>query len=210
MKTSVKVAMMSQKGGTGKTNAGVNLAVAAHLAGHTTALIDLDPQATAAKWGDRREDKSLRVYSAHASRLEEAIYTAEQNGAKFIVMDTQGSTNTTLVKIAKACDIVLIPCSPSLFDAEAIEETIIAAEMAKIPAHIFFNAVDSRSSLIDETKSAVEVYDVPLVPTMLGDRVAFKRSVIYGLAVQEFEPSGKAAHEVNALYKYVSRELEVL
>ena len=48
MKTIVKIATMSQKGGTGKTNAGVNLVVAAQLAGHTAALIDLDPQATAA------------------------------------------------------------------------------------------------------------------------------------------------------------------
>lgn len=209
MKTITKIATMSQKGGTGKTNAGVNLAVAAQLAGHTVAVIDLDPQATAAKWGDRREDKSLLVYSAHATRLQEAIYTAEQKGATFIVIDTQGSTNTSLVSIAKACDIVLIPCSPSLFDAEAIEETIMATTMAKTPAHIFFNAVDTRSSLINETKDAVEVYGVPCAPCMLGDRVAFKRSVIHGLGVQEFEPSSKAAREVNALYKYVSNSLEV-
>ena len=209
MKDIVKIATMSQKGGTGKTNAGVNLAVAAQLAGHTAALIDLDPQATAAKWGDRREDESLLVLSAHASRLQEAIYTAEQGGATFIVIDTQGSTNTSLVSIAKACDMVLIPCSPSLFDAEAIEETITASTMAKTPAHIFFNSVDRRSSLIDETKDAVQEYDVPCAPCMLGDRVAFKRSVIYGLGVQEFEPSGKAASEVNALYKYVSNKLEV-
>lgn len=209
MKNIVKIATMSQKGGTGKTNAGVNLAVAAQLAGHTAALIDLDPQATAAKWGDRREDKSLLVSSAHASRLQETLYTAERSGATFIVIDTQGSTNTSLVSIAKACDIVLIPCSPSLFDAEAIEETIMATAMAKTPAHIFFNAVDSRSSLIHETKDAVEVYGVPCAPCMLGDRVAFKRSVIYGLGVLEFEPSSKAAREVNALYKYVSNSLEV-
>ena len=209
MKTIIKIATMSQKGGTGKTNAGVNLVVAAQLAGHTAALIDLDPQATAAKWGDRREEDSLLVFSAHANRLQETIYAAEQNGATFIVIDTQGSTDTSLVKIAKACDMVLIPCSPSVFDAEAIESTIIATSMAKTPAHIFFNAVDSRSSLIDETKNAVEVYDVPCAPCMLGDRVAFKRSVIYGLGVQEFEPSGKAAREVKALYKYVSNSLEV-
>ena len=61
--------------------------------------------------------------------------------------------------------------------------------------------------MIDKTKDAVEEYDAPCAPCMLGDRVAFKRSVIYGLGVQEFEPTGKAASEVNALYKYVSNSL---
>ena len=106
------LAILSQKGGTGKTNTAVNLAVASQLAGHRTALIDLDPQASAAKWGDRREDKSLLVFSAHASRLRETLYTAEQNGATFAVIDTQGSTDPSLVKIAKASDMALIPCSP--------------------------------------------------------------------------------------------------
>ncbi len=46
------VAILSRKGGTGKTTIATNLAIAAEKAGHTTALIDLDPQASAAKWGD--------------------------------------------------------------------------------------------------------------------------------------------------------------
>ena len=55
------LAILSQKGGTGKTNTAVNLAVASQLAGHPTALIDLDPQASAAKWGDRREGNTPDV-----------------------------------------------------------------------------------------------------------------------------------------------------
>ena len=210
MKTIAKLAIMSQKGGTGKTNAAVNLAVAAQRAGHLTALIDLDPQASAAKWGKRRKDKSILLYSAHASMLAETLYKAEQDGATFIVIDTQGSTDTSLVKIAKASDLVLIPCSPGIFDVEAIESTILASQMANTPARIFFNEVDHTSSIIDEVKIAIEEYDVPCAPCMFGDRVVFKRSVIYGLGVQEYEPLGKAASEVNALFKYVSKQLEVL
>src|SRR5512144_884326 len=61
------IAIISQKGGAGKTTLAVHLAVYAEQSGLTTAVIDLDPQATAAKWGDRREETPPEVISAQAA-----------------------------------------------------------------------------------------------------------------------------------------------
>ena len=41
------IAVLSRKGGTGKTTLAIHISVAAEQAEHTTALIDLDPQASA-------------------------------------------------------------------------------------------------------------------------------------------------------------------
>ena len=49
------VAIISQKGGAGKTTLALHLATSAALKGRNTAIIDLDPQASAANWADRRE-----------------------------------------------------------------------------------------------------------------------------------------------------------
>jgi chromosome partitioning protein len=49
------VAVVSQKGGVGKTTAVIQIGFAAHQARLVTAIIDLDPQGTVAKWGGRRD-----------------------------------------------------------------------------------------------------------------------------------------------------------
>jgi chromosome partitioning protein len=49
------VAMLSQKGGTGKTTLSLHLAVAAEKAGQSAVVIDLDPQASSAEWKDSRK-----------------------------------------------------------------------------------------------------------------------------------------------------------
>ena len=53
------LAMIAQKGGTGKTTLALSLAVAAEAAGKSVLIVDLDPQASACKWTDRRTGDSL-------------------------------------------------------------------------------------------------------------------------------------------------------
>ena len=61
------IAIVAQKGGTGKTTLTVSLAVAAMQAGRSVVIVDLDPQATTSKWSDRREP-NLRPSSPPSPR----------------------------------------------------------------------------------------------------------------------------------------------
>ena len=46
------IAILSQKGGAGKTTLAINLAVAAEHFKNKSAIIDIDGQASATSWGD--------------------------------------------------------------------------------------------------------------------------------------------------------------
>jgi chromosome partitioning protein len=85
------IALIAQKGGTGKTTLALSLAVAAVQRGRTVAVVDLDPQASAANWADRRVLNVPAVVSAHVPRLQNVIDTARQNGVDLILIDTPAS-----------------------------------------------------------------------------------------------------------------------
>ena len=98
------VAIISQKGGAGKTTLAVHLATAAASAGHTAAIIDLDPQATAASWGDRRATGAPEVISGQAARLPALVNAARENGADFLVLDTAPNADQVVSLAARAAD----------------------------------------------------------------------------------------------------------
>ena len=94
------LAILSRKGGTGKTTLAVNLSVAAERAGHSTVLVDLDPQASAAKWNDNREGDAPVVVASPASRLPEVLKKAEDAGATLVIVDTAPHTETAALDAA--------------------------------------------------------------------------------------------------------------
>ena len=127
------IAVVSQKGGVGKTTTAIELGFAAHLAGFATAIIDLDPQGTAAKWGDRRETDGPSVIGGQASRLNVILDTARDNGADLVLIDTPPSAEAIALQVVKVADYVLIPTRPGGFDIEAIQTTLEMADYESAP-----------------------------------------------------------------------------
>ena len=203
------ITILSQKGGAGKTTLALHLAVAAEQDGRQTAVIDLDPQASAASWGDSREAETPVVVSAQASRLPQVIEAAEKAGAALAIIDTAPHSENSALVAARAADLILIPCRPAILDLRAIGSTIDLAKLAGKPAVVVLNTVPPRGSLAYEAIQAVNGYGVEVAPVHLGYRAAFQHSLTSGLTTQEYEPSGKAAEEVMQLYKWVCEQVDI-
>jgi chromosome partitioning protein len=195
------IAAISQKGGTGKTTLVVHLAVAA---GVKSAVIDLDPQASASAWRDLRRAESPPVVSVQPSRLSQALRTAEEAGASSVIIDTAPHSEASALAAARVADVILIPCRPALLDLRAISASVDIVQLAhKAGATaVVINACPSRGSLADEAENALKAYGLPIAPIRIGNRTAFVRALVEGLTAQEWEPEGKAAAEIGALYKW--------
>lgn len=195
------IAVISQKGGTGKTTLALNLAVAADASGLTAAIIDLDPQASAKEWSKSRESESPVVISAHASQLDEVLNAARENGAAISIVDTAPHSERDALAAARAADLILIPCRPAILDLRAMASTKELAELARTPALAVINAAPPRGHLADEAAQAIRGYGIEVAPTTIAHRAAFVHSLTVGQTVVEYEPGGKAAEEIVALYE---------
>lgn len=202
------VAILSQKGGTGKTTLATNLCVAAARDGQTPALIDLDPQASATRWGDYRQAKTPAIVATPVSRLTHWLQTAAENGASLVILDTAPNSGPDALDVARAASLVLIPCKPSLLDLDTIENTVKIAALAEVPARVVLNCVDARSDLGTQARHVIRQYNVACAPCEIGQRLGFVHAFNHGKGVQECEPRAKSAREITALYTYLRKALE--
>ena len=201
------IAVLSQKGGAGKTTVALHLAVEAERLGLTTALVDLDPQASAASWGDGRQNESPAIVSAQASRLGQVLAAAKQGGASLAIIDTAPHSESAALAAAREADYILIPCRPAILDLRAIRHTIALVQIVAKPVAVVLNSVPSRGSLASEAAQALEGYDITVCPESLGQRSAFIHSLTAGLTAQEYEPDGKAAREVRRLTQWTLTQI---
>jgi chromosome partitioning protein len=120
------LAIIGQKGGPGKTSLGINLAIAAAEQGLTSVIIDLDQQATAANWKERRDNLKRPTFQNPAvtfsppSRLRQTLETAEQHAADFVVIDSPGKADNIAIIAATYADLVLVPVEPRMSNLETI------------------------------------------------------------------------------------------
>lgn len=201
------IAIISQKGGAGKTTLALHLAVAAEKAGQTSVIIDLDPQASATNWKDSRTDDAPVVVSAQSARLTSVLDVAKKEGAEICIIDTAPHSESAALAAARASDLILIPCRPAILDLRAISSTIELAHIASKPVVVVLNSVPSRGSLSKEAANAVKGYGVEVAPIQIGQRSAFIHSLTVGQTAQEYEPTGKGANEIQQLYTWTCKQV---
>ena len=197
------IALISQKGGAGKTTLAIALAVTAERAGHTSVLVDLDPQASAARWSDLREAETPVVTCTPAARLTSVLTAAQGAGADMVVLDTAPHAAEAALEAARASDFVLIPCRPATADLAAIGASIDLIRIADTPVAVIINAAPVANPLTGQAVATIAGYGVRACPVVVHQRIEHVHAFTSGLAAAESAPRGKAAVETNELYEWI-------
>jgi chromosome partitioning protein len=202
-----KISLIGQKGGTAKTTSAVGLAVAAARAGHDVAVIDIDPQASAAKWRDRRKEENPVVVSAQASRLQPTLEAARAEGVEFAFIDSAGRNDSNALDAARAADLVLVPSRPNILELETLPQVKDLLRLAGNPPAfvllIGIHPMAGRATLAEICGSIHDLFGFMVCPVHLCQRNAYVDAMTSGKTPQELDPEGKAGDELTRLFQFV-------
>lgn len=206
------LAILSQKGGSGKSTLAAHLAVVAQASGRRTVIVDLDPQRSAAGWWETRGADTPEMVETTPGELRAVLDAARADGVDLAVLDTRPSAGADTTAAAALADLVLIPTRPAVFDLRAIGATVDIVSAAKVPAFIVLNGTPvgrgaGEASVTADARRALADYEIPVAPVSIALRVALAHALVTGQAVNEFDPAGKAAAEISALWKLTEKKL---
>jgi chromosome partitioning protein len=202
------IAIASRKGGSSKTTLVVHLGVLAAAKGKKVLIVDTDPQESASNWFDRRAAGVPPLVNATAGKLRDVLDAAAEDGVEFVLIDTPPHAGAQIDQVVRLADIVLVPLKPTPMDLDAIPATVAIIRAHRVPAAFVITSAPPRGSITGEVIAELKERfpDIPVCPVLIGHRAAYYYALIDGRAVTEFEPSGKAAQEITALWAWTLRQ----
>ena len=185
------IAIINQKGGTGKTTLSTNLA-RAFAENDSVLLLDADPQGSAQDWADSQAQPllSLDVKGAEPNRLVQEIRSLAADYDWVIVDGPPGITKVSADAV-RAADLVLIPAKASPFDVWAASDIVKAVQARQkttrgMPKAAFvITMTRPRTRLSRQIDAALAEYGLPALQARTTERVSYPQAAIEGKSVLE-------------------------
>lgn len=199
----IVIAVLNQKGGSGKTTIATHLARALQLDGSDVVLIDSDPQGSARDWAAVRDDQPLPVIGIDRPTIERDLKALGHKD--FVVIDGAPQAADLAVSAIKAANFVLIPVQPSPYDIWATADLVdlvksrIELTDGKLKAAFVVSRAIKGTKIGAEIVDALNGYDLPVLDARITQRVSYPSTAASGTTVLDTEPDGDAAKECRAL-----------
>jgi chromosome partitioning protein len=197
----VVITVAQQKGGAGKSMLAANLA-ATFAPFRRTALLDIDPQRTLARWVALRlahpTAAAITCSDVSGWRLAGELDRLTQS-FDLVVIDTPPQIDTDARRAIRAATLVLVPVQPSPPDRWAAEGTLALAGVEKRPAALVLNRAPTSAGQRFKALGEARATGHTLLAASLGNRTGFVQAFGKGLGVIESAPRSVAAAEMRAL-----------
>ena len=207
------ITIAARKGGVGKTTLATHLSVIAAGPKRPVLLFDTDPQRSLKWWWDLRQGDTPALVECDARELSKILPAAKKEGVAFAIVDTPPHAENSIAEAMRAADLVLVPTRPGPFDLAAVATTLdLAQRVGKTPLAIINHAPPrtgaAEPAIVAEARETLVRMGATVAASVISQRVAMSHAVIGGQTVNEYEPEGRAAAEMLALWHEVQGRLK--
>ena len=210
------VCLVSWKGGTGKTMLACNIVERALAAGLRTTLCDFDPQATALRHCELRmmhSPDSPAIDAVQGSLTLEGIedlgVEMESQHRDLLVCDMPGADSFTMDRALAAMDLLLVPVTASPYEVMVTASFVNRGSQNGWNMALLLNNLPPGRGRREQLVASLEGLGVEIVPAGLVRRVAYWDAALAGMGVCEFAPRSRAASEMQQLWDWLGRRLEL-
>jgi chromosome partitioning protein len=202
------VAVLNQKGGSGKTTLATHLARAFQLEGQRVLLIDSDPQGSARDWAAMREDQPVSTVGIDRPTIDRDIKSIAP--VDWTIIDGAPQAQDLAVSAIKAAHFILIPVQPSPYDiwatsalVDLVKQRIEITDGALKAAFVISRAIKG-TKIGQEVGGVLADYGLPVLKSRINQRVIFPSSAASGRTVFDDDPNGEAAQEIKNLAQEIA------
>lgn len=205
------MAVIALKGGSGKTTVATHLALAAHLRGVDTLLVDIDPQRSAEQVLGARSDPGPAFAASTGPQLMAAKFAALGLKKQLLVIDTQAGALEDVSEAVVLADLAVMVVRPTLLDIAGLARTLMIVRRLGKPSIVVVNqAPVAREGveppLVKRALRALEHMRAPVAPVILRARTVYQLGLETGRSAEEMSDPA-AAEEVAALWAFIDEEL---
>ena len=200
------IGITSLKGGVGKSQISINLAVYFAHEGYSVVIIDSDTNQTCGQFSGLRSDDLTDITVVGMQDPKQIRRNVKKLEEQFdvVLIDGVPALSQMASTIILVSDLLLIPMIASPADLWATEKFLerfddaVTLKGERIPAYFVYNIHDDRLNISKEVQEVVGEYDIQALKHSLRNRVAYRESIALGKGVMEYKDK-KASQEFKAL-----------